>query len=156
MRIQYIKVDYSVQSSPSSSFVLSNTRLPLNPTLRVLSCNTSIPSKWFFCIFQMILNLLERILKTDFTFSATSLYFFTKKVIVNICYLVQLLTLLIEIYTEKFLIDQHTFLELCLLSFLLLLLTTISIWILFHKSLSTYINNIFLMNSFSSLSISII
>ena len=39
MRIQYIKVDYSVQSSPSSSLVLPNTRLPHNPTLRVLSYN---------------------------------------------------------------------------------------------------------------------
>ena len=39
MRIQYIKVDYSVQSSPSSSLVLPNTRLSHNPTLRVLSYN---------------------------------------------------------------------------------------------------------------------
>jgi len=40
MRIQYIKVDYFVQSSPLSSLVLPNTRLSLNPTLRVLSYNT--------------------------------------------------------------------------------------------------------------------
>ena len=33
------KVDYLVQSSLSSSLVLPNTRLPLNPTLRVLSYN---------------------------------------------------------------------------------------------------------------------
>ena len=39
MKIQYIKIDYSVQSSPLSSLVLPNTRLPLNPTLRVLSYN---------------------------------------------------------------------------------------------------------------------
>ena len=35
------KVDNSVQSSLSSSLVLLNTRLPLNPTLRVLSYNTN-------------------------------------------------------------------------------------------------------------------
>ena len=41
MRIQYIKVDYSVQKfSIEFSYVTPNTRLPHNPTLRVLSYNT--------------------------------------------------------------------------------------------------------------------
>ena len=40
MRIQYIKVDYSVQKfSIEFSCVTPNTRLPHNPTLRVLSYN---------------------------------------------------------------------------------------------------------------------
>ena len=34
------KVEYFVKRSLSSSLVLPNTRLPLNPTLRVLSYNT--------------------------------------------------------------------------------------------------------------------
>ena len=34
------KIDNSVQSSLLSSLVLPNTRLPHNPTLRVLSYNT--------------------------------------------------------------------------------------------------------------------
>ena len=46
MRIQYIKVEYSIQSSPSSSLVLPNTRLPLNPTLKVQSYNIDKYKEW--------------------------------------------------------------------------------------------------------------